>query len=448
MTNQFLELLNPNAYFGFFSHNSCEPNFQVKTEFLSLFEQACLQGNLESIKSLISNQDQIKNESKFLNGILLTIKFNHLDVFQYLIYLEHSKGIIQRHIMGIRNAILSEGKIIFLSKLEQLFLRENDESTTIPKNDLAQISINTALEELWAYYHSQLRARSLHDHLKALRKKLSTYYRAFHIEPLPIDFESFSFIRTKYSTPEQQAMLKVYSKNAMHRAWRLLNADEEWFESSLDNKLAKDLIPYQWLIVLMWLAANDPLISIPNNPITTVDERLKMFFERLGLIHTQLNLPKQLLLCVLAHPLTKLLTKDILMLEQEKFIKTSLQEQIKLLSLEQLQQLTHEFKTNTINQSALEQHIKFDESSFLCFHKEMTYKWKSQWTKNTFMQEYSRSILLNTSNLLTEYQKTILETFQQVSLYDQSRIQSLGFFQSNKIKSTNPITKDFLFPLS
>lgn len=450
MPVQFLELLNPNAYFGFFSKNQNLPTLQLNTEFLSPFEQACIEGNLELIKNITANQDYLKNDSKFLNGLLLCIKHDHVTLFEYLIHQEQYKNILHKHILSLRDTILNDGKINYLANLEKIFIKHN-ESLNEPLNDLSQASLDVVLEELWAYYHSQLCAKNLNEHLKTLRKTLSMFYQqeqASYPDHLPIDLDSFNLIRSQYSSYEQDQMLKNYANNRFHRAWRLLNPNERWCSDLAENHLATKLIPYQWLIVLMWLAASDNLFSSSAHfSFTSIEERQKIFFERLSLLQESSNISKHIVLCVLAHPFTTLLTQDVLILELEKFLKNRFLIHFTQFSLETLHQLLQHLKNNQLSLNELNLFLDNNTNFYVDFYKEMATKWKEQWCKNLSLQEYTQ-LSLKVENLLIDHKKTLLECIKQICQHEHSNYHSIGFFQSSKIKSNNPITKDLLFPLS
>lgn len=443
-------ILNSNTFHAFFSEQM-PPRFplQLNPEFLSDFERYCLEGDLISIQNSCIDQQYIKNESNFLNGLLLSIHHRHYSVFSYLIALAPLQAIIQRNILHIRHQLMTEGDIKFIKIFEQLFIDEHRKTT-----GLCNQSSVIALEFLQCYYASKLRALSLLTHKKMMLKMLARFYQqeSAYIQLadktnilLPLDFESFQVLRLNFDENTQELMLESYYSHILHSSWRILHPNQNWFESSKQQVQTSNVSHHQWLIILMWLAASDT--SIIDSGMT-VEERCKLFFQRLILVSDDPGLTQQhLLQSVLGHPYTRLLTDQTFVHEHEKFIERVLRKKLYTIPKEELDELLVALKNNSILQNpALLAHINIDSTSIQQFDAYLSHHWGRQWQDNETLMTTSREILSNEILMIKKYPSLLLHTLKCLCQQSSS---TAGFFNyTNNIKSMSPMTTDERVPLS
>lgn len=442
--------LNSNTFHAFFSEQM-PPHFplQLNQEFLSDFEGYCQDGDLISIQNSCIDQQYIKNESDFLNCLLLSIYHRHYPVFSYLIALAPLHAIIQRNIFHIRHQLLSQGDIKFIKIFEQLFIDEYRKTTP-----LCNQSSVIAIEFLQCYYASKLRALSLASHKKKMLEMLARFYQQDSayikladktIVLLPLDLESFQIFRDNFDENTQKLMLKSYHSHTLHSCWRMLHSNQIWFESSKHAVYTSHLSKHQWLIILMWLAASDA--SIIDNGMT-VEERCKLFFQRLTLVGDDSAITHQhLLQSVLSHPYTRVLTDEILVHEHEGFIERELRIKLHTMPKEELDELLIALKNNSILQTPeLLAHIHIENTAIEQFEAYLSHHWGRQWQDNESLMTASREILSNEMTMIKRYPSLLMHTLK--CLCQQSSSTSRFFNYNNKIKSMSPMSTDERVPLS
>lgn len=441
--------LNSNTFHNFFSEQmSSRFPLQLNQEFLSDFERYCQDGDLISIENSCIDQQYIKNESDFLNGLLLSIYHRHYPVFSYLIALAPLHAIIQRNIFHIRHQLLSQGDIKFIKIFEQLFIDEHRKKTP-----LCNQSSVIAIEFLQCYYASKLRALSLASHKKMMLEMLARFYQqeSAYIQQadktivlLPLDLESFQIFRENFDEYTQKLMLESYHSHILHSCWRMLHSNQNWFESS-NQQVKTSISEHQWLIILMWIAASDTSIIETG---MTIEERCKLFFQRLILVGDDSALTHQnLLQSVLGHPFTRVLTDEILAHEHEQFIECELRKKLSTMHKEKLDELLFALKNNSILQTPeLLAHIHIENTAIEQFDAYLSHRWGRQWHDNESLITTSREILSNEILMIKKYSSLLIHTLK--CLCQQSLSTARFFNYTNNIKSISPMTTDERVPLS
>ena len=442
--------LNSNTFHHFFSEQmSSRFPLQLNQEFLSDFERYCQDGDLISIENSCIDQQYIKNESDFLNGLLLSIYHRHYPVFSYLIALAPLNAIIMRNIFHIRHQLLSQGDIRFIKIFEQLFIDEHPKTTP-----LCNQSSVIAIEFLQCYYASKLRALSLASHKKMMLEMLARFYQeeSAYIQQadktivlLPLDLESFQIFRENFDENTQKLMLESYHSHTLHSCWRMLHTNQNWFESSKQAAHTSHLSRHQWLIILMWLAASDA--SIINTGMT-LEERCKLFFQRLTLVGNDSTLTHQhLLQSVLGHPYTRVLTDEILVHEHERFIERELRKKLHTMPREVLDKLLLALKNDSILQTPeLLAHIHIENTAIEQFEAYLSHYWGRQWQENEGLMTTTREILSNEMIMIKRYPSLLMHTLK--CLCQQSSSTARFFNYTNNIKSMSPMSTDERVPLS
>ena len=444
MNRKPLEFFNANSYYSFFIDPP--PLYEtphISSKYLSKFEEYCKQGDIHALDALATTEDPVKSEANFLNGLLLTIKYKHRNLFQILIEIESYKGIILRHLPHIRNVIFHHGQLKFLMDLQRLFHQE------MSFDAHHTFALQLALHQLQTYYHTRLRTLQREVHIKNIKDKVAQCYqkqKAFFLVPLPLEYDAFLALKNEYSEPLQQQIEKAYKNHPIHKLWRLLHPNQFWFEDPQEYLMAKSLEKNQWLIILMWLAASDDIfLQNEQVDIQTIDDRVHFFFENLSILTSQDHLLAHLFQAVIAHPLTLVLTKNMLSMEHEQFITNILIPRIQSLPKESLSQILHALKRqdNSLDLE-LKQLLHLHPNDKQDFFDYMNDKWGAQWSQNTKLQHES-DVLLNEAQMFHDHQKTLIALLKSHHQHD---FQTLSFFYNNTTKSSSPKTNDLLLPLS
>jgi hypothetical protein len=445
-------VLNNTSYQNQFFSNTKPVFLQINPEFFSNFEQQCYLGDILNIKEFLKDSPSFKHEHKLLNGLLICINNHHLHIFTVL--LEHDRfiEIVRRHVLYLRQYILQHGNIHFLTILDKNIHKQHQHQLRLYHN-----SLRVALEHLQTYYHSQLTSRHFSTHRQHMLAHLAKLYQqhkcifqlGMNLQVnLPLDHESFQILNQQLETPDQIKIQHLYQSNLFHTAWRLLHPNENWFNDSSELQIAQHLKQYNWLITLMWISASDCSIHPSSDyPISSVEERCLHFFQRLTLVCNQFNeIAKHLFQSVLGHPLTKLLTEDVVIIEHEAFIYDYFQYHLKTLPIEDLHTLHLSMKDKSIYQTPqLLEKLTIPEPQILFFEKKMQQQWSNQWLLNEELINISRDILSTPSLLIESYQRVLLQTIKQML---QRSSMNPGFFYNKTIISNNPNTTEERVPLS
>jgi hypothetical protein len=418
---------------------------------LTPFEYACHLGNLTSIKLILSHQEPYEQNPIYLNGLLIAISSQQLEIIPYLIEHPCYGLIIDKHRQLIIHQIQEAGLYHLLDTFEQ-FLEPNwlNQQFELPLEEFKShqnfdIAEQIVLKDLSSYYQSCLTNKTLKQHLDDIREKLANRYQLSPIIytfshgetfTLPLTYESFLTLKFQYNEKDFQLMQKAYLSHATHSAWRFLESTNPW------NRQANSIFSYQqdiqWLFVLMWLTAHDPHL-IDEKIIENIDERVDVFISELAQFQQQ-TLPVQnfknlLLNSVLGHPLTKTLDQKSLKLEHQDFLKHYWSHQLSQYHFEDLLKLqTHwanQFSPPLAELNHLLSACNLSESDNQLFEEGMAKKWGSRWSDNLQMMKQSRQQLLN-QHLCIRFSHIFLPCLDFAIQHSQaSHLKQFHFFYSD-----------------
>lgn len=450
MTIKSLDSVNLHSFYPYLMPKN--EHFPIlKTHiFLSEFEQYCLSGDIQALNDYLNQAHGIKHEQQLMRGLLISIEQNQLAVFQFLIQTPIYSSIVQRHLLPIRNFILKVGKIDFLSTLENNFSKHHPQTL----HSLCSPSLNIAISQLLSYYQSSLACFNLDQHYQTMLETLAKLYQknkafdSFDVFELPLTYESFIHIKSQL---DEKKLKTFYQQNRLHKAWRLLHPKENWFADAHEMKVAGILKKNQWLVVLMWLSANDENL-LPHLFPLSIEERLTLFFERLSYVFgDEQQIKKQIFQSVIGHPYNQLLTEEIVIFEHERFLHQHILKQFKDTELEELNYLINVIKKNQLISHPLYlEKIVLTSDDYEIFYQRMSSKWSSQWESNSNLLQISKEVLSDAHLILQTHQHTLIEAIKY--LCQQNYLKPVyGFFKANQIKaitSISPTTADERVPLS
>jgi hypothetical protein len=378
---------------------------------LTPFEYACHLGNLTSIKLILSHQEPYEQNPIYLNGLLLSITSQQLEIFQYLIEHPSYSFIIDKHRPLIIHQIQETGLYHLLDSFEHV-LEPNDlhQQIELPLEEFKKhknfdVPEQIVLKDLSCYYQSCLANKTLKHHLDDIREKLANRYQLHPIVysladgeslSLPLTYESFLGLKFQYSEQDFQAMQKAYLAHPTHSAWRFLETSNPW------NRQANSIFSYQqdiqWLFILMWFTAYDEQL-IDLQTIQSIDERVDLFISELAQFQQNTlgadQLKYLLLKSVLGHPLTKTLDPKTLKLEHQAFLKQHWLQQLNQFHFEELLKIQSQWSQQFGELNNQLNHYNLTEIDNQLFEEGMAKKWGSRWSDNLYMMKQSRQQLLN-----------------------------------------------------
>lgn len=378
---------------------------------LTPFEYACHLGNLTSIKLILSHQEPYEQNPIYLNGLLLSITSQQLEIFHYLIEHPSYSFIIDKYRPLIIHQIQETGLYHLLDTFEHV-LEPNylHQQIELPLEEFKNhknfdVPEQIVLKDLSCYYQSCLANKTLKYHLDDIREKLANRYQLTPIVYsladgeslcLPLTYESFIGLKFQYSEHDFQSMQKAYLAHPSHSAWRFLGTSNHW------SRQANSIFAYQqdiqWLFILMWFTADDEQL-IDLQTIHSVDERVDLFISEIAqfqqnALHAE-QLKHLLLKSVLGHPLTKTLDQKTLKLEHQEFLKQHWLQQLNQFHFEELLKIQSQWSQQFGELNNQLNHYNLTEIDNQLFEEGMAKKWGSRWSDNLYMMKQSRQQLLN-----------------------------------------------------